>query len=521
MTTSPIERAVDSFAAELAQWRVERGLTKKQLAARMGFDPSYVSHVEGRRHRPTEDFARRAEAVLGAGGAIWRRYQHYDELRHSRATASAAHRDPPVPEQWLPPGTGLVVEQEIAQLTYLEDAYRCTIRRSLYNAGTEPVTRYLARIAVDRYPHDPERSNRHHRDHPLTFAELDLQAFCSEGDAQERMEWRAKHDRDAFKEIWLLFENDQGRFPLYPGQRTTIEYSYTVSQEKWGQWFQRAVRLPTRRLAVRLDFPAELDPQVWGVETSLSAEEVPLRTPVQRRTADERLRFEWVTEAPPLNARYRLEWRFRGRPTSEGWTPGIRASDRMRGIGIAQYGSTGAGLDAWPGSNPATDPLRRPARPFDLPGQEEIAREVVDRLLATLARVEELHVFGKGVGLAAPQIGLEWAAAVVRPPELAAEPLVLLNPRVVDESGGSDEQYEGCLSFFDVRGLVVRPLRLDVEHARWDGGRVITSFDRAMARLVAHEIDHLEGRLYLDRMAPGVPLVPVEEYRDTGRPWRY
>jgi peptide deformylase len=525
MTSSPIERAVDSFAAELAQWRVERGLTKKQLAARMGFDPSYVSHVEGRRHRPTEDFARRAEAVLGAGGAIWRRYQHYDELRHSRAAAGAAHRDPPVPEQWLPPGTGLVVEQEIAMLRHVEGAYRCTIRRSLYNAGTEPVTRYLARIAVDRYPHDPERSNRHHRDHPLTFDELDLQAFCGEGEARERMEWRAKHDRDAFKEVWLLFDNEEGRFPLYPSQRTTIEYSYTVSQEKWGQWFQRAVRLPTRRLAVRLDFPAALDPQVWGVETSLSAEEVPLRTPVERRNADDRIRFEWVTEAPPLNARYRLEWRFRGRPDSGGSRPGVRASDRMRGIGIVQYGSAGPptspGSPAVPSRGPSDDPLRRPARPFDLPAEETTAHEVVASLLTTLDRVEELHVFGKGVGLAAPQIGLGFAAAVVRPPEAAADPVVLLNPRVVDVSGGSDEQYEGCLSFFDVRGLVARPLRLDVEHARSDGTRVITSFERAMARLVAHEIDHLEGRLYVDRMPHGTPLVPVEEYRDTGRPWRY
>jgi len=57
MTTSPVERAADHFVSALAQWRVERGMTKKQLAARMGFDPSYVSHVEGRRHKPTEDFA--------------------------------------------------------------------------------------------------------------------------------------------------------------------------------------------------------------------------------------------------------------------------------------------------------------------------------------------------------------------------------------------------------------------------------------------------------------------------------
>jgi peptide deformylase len=538
MTTSPVERAADAFAVELARWRMDRGLTKKQLAAQMGFDPSYVSHVEGRRHRPTEDFARRAEAVLHAGGSIWRCFQQYDEMRHARATSGVTSRDPPVLEQWLPPGTGLVVEQEVATLSYQDGAYRYIIRRALYNAGTEPVTRYLVRIVVDRYPNEPGRSNQHHHDHPLTWEELDLKAFCGDPPAQERMEWRAKQDRDADKEVWLLFENEQGRFPLYPGQRTTIEYACTIGEDKWGLWFQRAIRLPTRRLSIRLDLPSALEPQVWGVETSLSAEEAPLRTPVVRHDDGDRAQFEWTTDGPLLNARYRLEWRFRLRPPTNNAAaaesrpavrpgplietaevrpqspagprqvpaPGARAAVQMHAIGILQRGA---------------DRLRQPARHFDLPRAEQAAREIVNRLLATLLQVEELHFFSKGVGLAAPQLGLPWAATVVRPPERDAAPLTLLNPRVVGESSDQDEQYEGCLSFFDARGLVPRPLALDVEHARWDGTRVITSFDHAMARLIAHEIDHLEGRLYVDRMPPGVPLVPVDEYYDTGRPWSY
>ncbi|MEV4758778.1 peptide deformylase [Micromonospora sp. NPDC049559] len=507
MTTSPIERAADSFAAELSRRRVEQGMTKKQLAARMGFDPSYVSHVEGRRHRPTEDFARRAEAVLGAAGAIWQRFQEYDELRHARAAVNP-HRDPPVPEKWMPPGTGLIVEQEVATLRYENGRYRCAIRRALYNQGTEPVTRYLVRVAVDRYPGDPGRSNRHHREHPLTFGELDLQAYYDDQGSRERMEWRKKQDRDAFKEVWLLFENGQGRFPLYPGRRAVIEYAYTVSEDKWGTWFQRAVRLPTNQLTVRLDLPVELDPQVWGVETS-TAEEGPLRTPVVHTEEDGRARFEWSTENPPLNARYRLEWRYRSEPPAgpvRGAEGGTRASDRMRAAGIVQRGA---------------DLLRQPARQFDLPRDAGVARDVVARLRAALDRVDELHPFSKGLGLAAPQIGLSWAAAIVQPPDREAEPVVLINPRVVDATLESDEQYEGCLSFFDSRGLVARPLRLDVEHANVDGTRVITCFEFAMARLVAHELDHLDGRLYVDRMAPGMPLVPVEEYRESGRPWHY
>ncbi|MEV4810121.1 peptide deformylase [Micromonospora avicenniae] len=507
MTTSPLDRAVDSFAAELARQRTGRGLSKKQLAVLMGFDPSYVSHVEGRRHRPTEDFARRAEAVLEAGGAIWQRFREYDDARQART--GQAHRELPLPGQWLPPGTGLIVEHESATLIHIDGGYRCVIRRQLYNAGTEPVTRYLARVAVDRYPNDPGRSNRHHREHPLTFAELQLRAYRDDGGEREPMHWRAKHDRDAFKEVWLLFDNGDRRFPLYPGDRATIEYTYRVGAEKWGPWFQRAVRLPTRHLAVRLDLPAALDPQVWGAETSLSAEEGPLRTPVQRHDEGDRAIFEWETEDPPLNARYRMQWRFRARPEPEHDTPPngrIRPSDRMRALGVVQRGD---------------DLLRQAARPFDLPAEEPAARGLVDRLSATLVRLDELHPFSKGVGIAAPQLGVVRAVAVVRPPDRNAEPVVLLNPRVVDVSPDTDEQYEGCLSFFDHRGLVPRPLRLDVEHAQWDGSRIITSFEFGMARLVAHEIDHLEGRLYLDRMTPGVPLVPVEEYRESGRPWRY
>ncbi|GIJ21992.1 peptide deformylase [Micromonospora lutea] len=504
MTTSPLDRAADSFAAELARHRTERGLSKKQLANLMGFDPSYVSHVEGRRHRPTEDFARRAEAVLEASGAIWQRFREYDDLRHARNERN--HRETGLPGQWMPPGTGLIVERETATLTHTDDTYRCVIRRELYNAGVEPVTRYLVRVAVDRYPSDPGRSNRHHREHPLSFAELQLCACREESGERETMHWRAKHDRDAFKEIWLLFENGERRFPLYPGRRATIEYGYTVGQDKWGPWFQRAVRVPTRHLAVRLDLPVALDPQVWGAETSLSAEEGPLRTAVTRRDEGDRAIFDWATDEPPLNARYRLQWRFRAQPEPEADGGRVRPSDRMRGLGIVQRGA---------------ELLRQPARPLDLPREEPVAREIIDRLVTALARLDELHPFTKGVGIAAPQLDIDRAVAVVRPPDRTAEPVVLLNPRVVDEAPHTDEQYEGCLSFFDHRGLVPRPLRLDVEHAQFDGGRIITSFEFGMARLIAHEIDHLEGRLYVDRMAPGVPLVPIEEYRESGHPWRY
>jgi peptide deformylase len=529
---SPVQRAAAEFVAEFARWRLERGLSKKQLAADMGFDPSYLSHVEAHRHRPTEDFAKRAEAVLQAGGAIWRRYREYDEVR----AMSRAGGRPPGPREaasggaalgagsrdangdaWLPASTGLVVEREVSRLSYVDGRYRCTVRRSLYNAGNEPVTRYLIRIVVDRYPNDSERSNQHHRDNPLTWDELHL--IASSGG--ERMEWRPKTDRDAYKEAWLLFENDRGRFPLYPGQRATIQYTYHVGADKWGLWFQRAVRLPTRRLRIELDLPMTLRPVVWGVETTLSAESVPLRTPIEQEIEGDRAVFAWSCDNPPLHARYRLEWRFRAQPVPTQRTaiaagngrdqrPGGRGgpvppSVRMAAAGIIQRGAS---------------VLHVPGRWFDLPREAALAEETIERLNRALAHVVGLHQFRKGIGLAAPQLGLSVSAAVIRPVG-AREPIVLLNPRVVATSAETDEQFEGCLSFFDVRGLVGRPLRVTVESALINGQRIRVTHEQAVARLVAHEVDHLNGQLYTDRMPTGAPLVPVTQYDQADQPWVY
>ncbi|WP_233289969.1 helix-turn-helix transcriptional regulator [Kitasatospora sp. MBT66] len=302
----PVEQAAGAFAAEVAHWREVRGLSKRGLADKMGFDPSYVSHMESGRHRPTEEFARLADEVLNAGKAIWRRWTEYDSIR-IRARTHHAPPEPRQPEQPYASGSALVVEHDEARLHFDNGVYRLTMRRRLRNTGTEPVTRYLIRIAVDRYPGEPERSNAHYREHPLTWDELALSAQCQ----GEGMRWQAKHDRDAFKEIWLLFDNDDGRFPLYPGDATWIEYAYSVTEDKWGHWFQRAVRLPTQHLMVRLDFPADLDPVVWGTETSMTAEATPLRTAPQRQEAGSRRTFDWSTVDPTLHARFRLEWRFR------------------------------------------------------------------------------------------------------------------------------------------------------------------------------------------------------------------
>jgi peptide deformylase len=101
------------------------------------------------------------------------------------------------------------------------------------------------------------------------------------------------------------------------------------------------------------------------------------------------------------------------------------------------------------------------------------------------------------MGIAGPQIGIGRAVALVRTPD--GETITLINPSVIEETLG-DEHYEGCLGFFDVRGVVNRPLTLYVEHQDIDGQRRITS---------------------IDRMAPGRSTIPVSEYSQGGQGWRY
>jgi peptide deformylase len=484
----------DVFVGELRRWREVRGMSRTAVAVAMGYSRSYVSKVESGHERPSREFARAADDALKAGGALRRAWREHESGR------PAVIR----PERMPEPSIGsLFVEHDDAELQYDDHTYRAIMRRRLVNNGAEPITRYMIRISVDRFPGDPDLSNQLYRDRPLTWEELDLQAWCGEG-RTEPMRWVAQHDRDAFKEVWLLFANDSGHFPLYPGQSTWIEYTYTVRDDKWGNWFQRAVRLPTSVLSVRLDFPDELDPAVWGLHTSMTAEAMPFRTAIDEQRSGNRRIYSWTTEEPSMHARYRLEWHFRRpRPTTATTPP--KPSQVMRSLGVVQSDD---------------QLLHRPAKPFSLPEEGDDAKRVIAELVSAAKRVAHAHTFGKGMGLAANQIGIDRAAAIVFPPG-TDDVIMLVNARIIETGEQYDEQYEGCLSFFDVRGLVPRPLVLHVEHQDLTGARKITIFERGVARLVAHEIDHLHGTLYTDLLPPGTRPIPIEQYGGTGLDWQY
>lgn len=493
--------AVTAFIAELRHWREVAGFSQKALAKLVGYTPSYVNKVEHGTMLASRAFAESADQHLHAGRSLIRRWKDMHDALVEMSVERPRHDELAADDPQSAPGPDLVVEHELAELTLRDGMYQTRVRRQLRNTGTQPVTQYLIRIAVDSYPGDPERSNQLYREDPLTWDEIALSATCGD----EPMSWHIKHDRDAFKEVWLLFENADGRFPLYPGQTTMISYVYTVKAHKWGPWWARAIRLPTRRLSMTALFPARLQPVVWGITTSMTAEASPFPTPISRHENGDEVIFSWAIDEPPLHARYRLEWKFKAPDEGEMVKmETMSPAERMRSLGIVQEGDPG---------------LAEVARPFDLPAEADDARRVVGRLVSTMERVGQVHKFGKGMGLAGPQIGIGRAAAVIRTPE--GETLTLLNPRICDESAETDEQYEGCLSFFDVRGMVPRPLSVEVEHQDVDGTTRITTFERGMTRLVCHEVDHLRGILYRARMRPGVEPIPVSVYQGIGKQWTY
>jgi len=104
----------------------------------------------------------------------------------------------------------------------------------------------------------------------------------------------------------------------------------------------------------------------------------------------------------------------------------------------------------------------------------------------------------RGVGLAGNQVGIPRRVAIVQPDH--EDLLVLINPEIV-ERDGEIEAEEGCLSIPDIYGDVRRAARIVVETTTLEGRRLQVPASDLKARAIQHEIDHLDGILFLDRLS--------------------
>ena len=136
--------------------------------------------------------------------------------------------------------------------------------------------------------------------------------------------------------------------------------------------------------------------------------------------------------------------------------------------------------------------LRQSATPVAVVDDE--LRRLVDDLFDTMRAA-------KGVGLAANQVGVARRVAVVDVGEEFPPPLVLINPRIVEASDVTETAEEGCLSIPDLYGEVERPLAVTLEALDRDGRPYSVEVSGFKARAAQHEIDHLDGILFLDHLS--------------------
>lgn len=138
-----------------------------------------------------------------------------------------------------------------------------------------------------------------------------------------------------------------------------------------------------------------------------------------------------------------------------------------------------------------SDVLRKHARKVDK----------FDKRLATLLDdMADTMYEANGVGLAAPQVGILKRCIVV---DVGEELIELCNPYIVSEEG-EQSCIEGCLSVPDRRGRVLRPMKVTVRGQLRDGTPVELEAEEFLANALCHEIDHLDGILYVDKMIEDV-----------------
>jgi len=159
--------------------------------------------------------------------------------------------------------------------------------------------------------------------------------------------------------------------------------------------------------------------------------------------------------------------------------------------------------------------LREVAR--DL-GAEEVGSGGLHELAADL--VDTMRAEG-GIGIAAPQIGVSVQVAVIEIDEASdrypdMQPFVatfFVNPRVTVLDDTEQSFWEGCLSVPDLRGVVSRPRKVRVDYVDLEGNARSIEAEGFLATVLQHELDHLQGVLFIDRVRDTTRLATVSDYQ--------
>ena len=123
---------------------------------------------------------------------------------------------------------------------------------------------------------------------------------------------------------------------------------------------------------------------------------------------------------------------------------------------------------------------------------------ITDDIRRLIDDMFETMYAARGIGLAAPQVGRSERLTVI---DVDDEPMVLINPEIIESSSATAKAEEGCLSIPDIYGDVERPSSVRVRAMDRDGNVFERDATELLARCMQHEIDHLHGKMFIDYMS--------------------
>jgi peptide deformylase len=145
--------------------------------------------------------------------------------------------------------------------------------------------------------------------------------------------------------------------------------------------------------------------------------------------------------------------------------------------------------------------LRRPAEPVG---------EINDEVRAVCAAMVEAMLRANGAGLAASQIGVPKRIIVL---DVEGQFHILINPELLLVDGESEDLSEGCLSLPGVSAPVTRGSRATIAGTTLDGERIEITGEGLLARAIQHEMDHLNGHLFIDHLSPARRRSAIQEHK--------
>lgn len=140
-------------------------------------------------------------------------------------------------------------------------------------------------------------------------------------------------------------------------------------------------------------------------------------------------------------------------------------------------------------------------------------QQLIANLIATVMDVD-------GVGISAPQVYQPVRLFIMAshpnaryPQAPLMEPTAIINPKIVSHSKSTEKDWEGCLSVPGIRALIPRWTDIRVSYVNQKGDMISTKYSGFLARIFQHELDHLNGIVFLDRVQSSYDIISEKEYQ--------